>query len=395
MRGFNVRPGLIRLERPSSSFSMLWVLLAVACLLAGLLKSPALARYAEQRFHTSTTTSLEALARELEQCSQSARNMFALRLQTLDRAVVFGLQELTHQEVSQQQAAQAASLAASEQRIALLQQTVQDYAARVQKNPKKSKLNADDAAQASMSPRTIEPQLPTPFKSDYADHKLVLSAGDRVLFIGDSLMQGVAPHAAAALKKQLPGIFTLDLSKQSTGLAYPGFYDWPATAARAITQHRINTLVVFMGANDFYDMPVSGKKYVVGTPQWQTAYTQVVFSMIAFAQAQKVRVVWMEMPPMDKPILRERVPALNAAFLNAVTAQKARWVPSQDLLSDAGGAYKKFIPNAQGAAIQMRLDDGVHFTVAGQKRLAGRLLAQFSLPASSSVSATSFAAVKP
>jgi uncharacterized protein len=106
----------------------------------------------------------------------------------------------------------------------------------------------------------------------------------------------------------------------------------------------------------------------------------VVLSMIAFAQSQKVRVIWMEMPPMDKPILRDRVSVLNAAYLAAVTAQKARWVPSQDLLSDVNGAYKKFIPNTQGAAIQMRLDDGVHFTIAGQKRLATRLLAQFALP---------------
>ena len=84
---------------------------------------------------------------------------------------------------------------------------------------------------------------------------------------------------------------------------------------------------------------------------------------------------------MDKTILRERVPALNAVYAKSVGLHQARWVPTAELMSGPSGTYSKFLQNAQGSPVQMRLDDGVHFTVAGQKRLTDRLLAQFAWPA--------------
>src|SRR5699024_523915 len=60
------------------------------------------------------------------------------------------------------------------------------------------------------------PQLPS---------ELVVTAGDKLFFVGDSLMQGVAPRVKQSLYKS-ENIDGIDLSKQSTGLAYPKFYNW-------------------------------------------------------------------------------------------------------------------------------------------------------------------------
>ncbi|MGC6633391.1 DUF459 domain-containing protein, partial [Escherichia coli] len=76
---------------------------------------------------------------------------------------------------------------------------------------------------------------------------VILSPKDKVLFAGDSMMQGVAP----LLKRQLQtdyNISSIDLSKQSTGLAYPKFFNWPQTIAnRLASDDSIKLLVVFLG----------------------------------------------------------------------------------------------------------------------------------------------------
>nr|UOP05574.1 hypothetical protein LVJ77_05595 [Conchiformibius kuhniae] len=53
---------------------------------------------------------------------------------------------------------------------------------------------------------------------------VLLAPGNTVLFAGDSMIQGVAPHLQKKLKSQYQ-IDSLNLSKQSTGLAYPKFFD--------------------------------------------------------------------------------------------------------------------------------------------------------------------------
>lgn len=51
-----------------------------------------------------------------------------------------------------------------------------------------------------------------------------LALGDEVFFVGDSLMQGVAPHMANTLRKRY-NVKSVNLSRQSTGLAYPNFFN--------------------------------------------------------------------------------------------------------------------------------------------------------------------------
>ena len=97
---------------------------------------------------------------------------------------------------------------------------------------------------------------------------IVLGQGDKVFFAGDSMMQGVAPFVERSLKKQY-GIQSVNLSKQSTGLSYPKFFDWPNTIEQTLKQQTdIRLLVVFLGPNDPWDFP-KGKKYLkFASPEW-------------------------------------------------------------------------------------------------------------------------------
>lgn len=73
--------------------------------------------------------------------------------------------------------------------------------------------------------------------------KIQLHRGDTIFYVGDSLMQGVAPHLQRLLYRQY-GINGVNLSKQSTGLAYPGFYNWPDVVEETLSTHPQIRLVI-------------------------------------------------------------------------------------------------------------------------------------------------------
>jgi len=93
---------------------------------------------------------------------------------------------------------------------------------------------------------------------------------------------------------------TLDLSKPSTGLTYPSYYDWPAVIQKTIEKEKITVLVVLMGANDTWDMILNGRYEPFGSSKWQSIYSSRIESIISLAHLQHIRVVWLGAPNMGK-----------------------------------------------------------------------------------------------
>ncbi|WP_051279285.1 SGNH/GDSL hydrolase family protein [Chitinilyticum aquatile] len=225
-----------------------------------------------------------------------------------------------------------------------------------------------------------QPVSPTLFNGRHTqDGKIILTPQDKVLFIGDSMMQGVAPHAIRTLQRDY-GIASIDASRQSTGLTYPSYFDWPKTVKTLVPQHGITTLVVFLGANDTWDMILDGKYERFGTPLWQSQYEARIRDILQFAQANKVEVVWLGAPPMGKDKINSGVPTLNQLFEKGSRENQARFVPTQNIVGNGTSAYEKYRIEGE-RKVAMRTDDGVHFTRAGQLKLAETILQQFQLPA--------------
>ena len=271
-----------------------------------------------------------------------------------------------------------------------------------QPNSKNTKNTKQNSANTTTATKSITTQIIAKTKESTASYvspegQITLSETDRILFAGDSLMQGVAPHIAAMLKKQY-GITSIDLSKQSTGLAYPKFFDWPATIEKAIeksqsaaqtntqtagkTTEKITVLMMFIGANDPWDMRLDGAKFEkFYSENWQAAYTERVERIITRAHAANVKVVWVMMPPMQHDRLSLGAPKLNALYLAACQKTSARCVDTGATLSDTPNVYNAYKTNALGKRVEVRRGDGVHFTTAGHILLAQDALSVFSFVA--------------
>lgn len=201
--------------------------------------------------------------------------------------------------------------------------------------------------------------------------EILLRGGDKVFFAGDSLMQGVAPFAQKHLSSSY-GIVSLNLSKQSTGLSYPSFFDWPATIEKNLKDDpAIKLLVVFLGPNDpwdFADPENKGQILRFKTPEWEAVYRARVQRIVQSAQNAGAKIIWLGIPYMKGRKLNSQMLYLNSVLEDELRG-KVLWLPTADMLGGSADAYRDTAPY-QGKNERMRSKDGIHFTPKGQKYLA-------------------------
>lgn len=226
--------------------------------------------------------------------------------------------------------------------------------------------------------KTDAAPLPAPLPE--VDTPIEMHAGDKVLLVGDSMMQGLGPHIVSSLSRN-NGIDTTDLSRHSTGLAYPHYFNWPDTILQQLQTQQYKVLMIFIGANDTWDIVINGRYTSFGNPKWIEVYSERVEKIILTAKEYHVRLIWFGAPPMGREKMADRVPVLNQIFES--TAAKypgvARYVPTADVISSDGKTFTKFIELPERGKVLVRADDGVHFTANGQRLLAKLALSQLVL----------------
>lgn len=208
-----------------------------------------------------------------------------------------------------------------------------------------------------------------------------LEPQDRVLLIGDSLMQGLAPHLVARFKKK-DQIQTVDMSRHSTGLTYPAFYNWPNAVKKAFSEQSFDVMIVFMGANDPWDMTVKGKYIRFASTRWNEIYSERVRTILQIANEHNTRVIWLSTPPMGRDDIKGKIPQLNALYKAEIAkfANNARFIETAPVLTTDGISYSRFIELPERGSVMLRTDDGIHFTTQGHRLLSKLTLAQFRLP---------------
>ncbi|WP_259370204.1 DUF459 domain-containing protein [Pseudomonas mosselii] len=209
-----------------------------------------------------------------------------------------------------------------------------------------------------------------------------LAAGDDVFLVGDSLMQGVAPHLANSLRKRYQ-IRTVNLSKQSTGLAYPGFFNWPKTVADTLDHEpNVRLMVVFLGPNDPWDMPQGkGKPFLrFKSPEWEVAYRARIDSILEQARAHNVQVIWVGPPNMEKARLSTAMGYLSGLYQEQTALFGQHYVSANPILGYPDANFSYTVQTPQGKRVKVRVDDGIHFTITGQKMIAEQVLSLISFP---------------
>ena len=223
------------------------------------------------------------------------------------------------------------------------------------------------------SPAPSQRELPLALQP--LSDKVHLAAGDKVFFAGDSMMEGVAPHVQKWLSSQY-GIESVNLSRQSTGLSYPSFFDWPHTIEKTLREDQaIKLLVVFLGPNDPWDFPnpqPGTRGYLkFQSPEWEQVYRQRIGRIVSASQEAKVQLIWMGVPLMKSNRLNAQMRYLDGLFASEL-AGKSIWLPTATLMGGEDGQYRDSI-TINGQVVRLRSKDGIHFTIRGQQLLADQI----------------------
>ncbi|EGH7423499.1 DUF459 domain-containing protein [Campylobacter coli] len=207
--------------------------------------------------------------------------------------------------------------------------------------------------------------------------KLEVHKGDEFLFIGDSLMQGVA----IALNRDLIdlGLKANDLSKQNTGLSYKSYFDWAKATKEAFAKNpNIKYLVVLLGANDPWDIKKGGVYHRFGSDSWIDIYTYRVNEIINIAKQHHAKILWFEIPPVKKNELNEKIQILNKIYSEEILKNKQIFINTK-LFFSVNDEFSTYIKNENNKSIKMRTDDGIHFTSNGAKEMSKLLLQHITI----------------
>ncbi|HEU0187367.1 MAG TPA: hypothetical protein VFR06_05680, partial [Gallionellaceae bacterium] len=235
-----------------------------------------------------------------------------------------------------------------------------------------SSVAASESQAVALKVETELSRVPVEGRAEQQDLALA-DPNPKVLFAGDSMMQGVAPMVISRMRKDYPkGVF-VDLSKPSTGLVARRYFDWPTKIREESVKHGIQVIVMFLGPNDPWDIYEGKKRYAFPSEDWEERYRSRVDEVLDFARVSGIRVIWIGLPVMREERIKQGAKIENRIFQDEVQKYKFDYLPTEDLLGSLDDPYSKYIDDPKKGKLAVRLDDGVHFTLLGLRMISSRV----------------------
>ncbi len=200
------------------------------------------------------------------------------------------------------------------------------------------------------------------------------AAEQRILFAGDSMMQGVAPLAISALKSSHPEWRFFDESRHSTGLTVGREIDWVAKIKQEVSQRQHTVVVIFLGPNDPWDIYLRGRHLRFPSDEWEAYYAEKVAEICEYLKPRNVRLVWIGLPVMKNPRVQQGAVIQDRVFERVMAQYGFDYLSTEELLGRLDQPFTRHIIDDQGQKRLMRAPDGIHFTPDGLRRISSALV---------------------
>lgn len=210
--------------------------------------------------------------------------------------------------------------------------------------------------------------------------KRIRPAVQRILFAGDSMMQGIAPLVMRELKATHPDWLLRNESQQSTGLTVKRRLDWVEKIKKEIVQYQLTTVVVFLGPNDPWDIYERRQVIRFPSPEWEALYSARVSEICEFSKEKKVHLIWVGLPAMKEKRVHRGAVVQNPIFRDNMKRYGFDFVSTEALIGRLDQHYVRYATDANGKRINLRADDGIHFSPQGLQRIASTVLKTIDTP---------------
>jgi len=215
-----------------------------------------------------------------------------------------------------------------------------------------------------------------PKRSEPAEPKIVELPknpdAQAVLVIGDEQASEIAVGLQVAFA-DTPSIQIVDKSRANSGLVRDQGGDWPTRLTALLADRKYDFIVVMTGENDRVTFPVAqtgGKSEDVRSEKWEELYREKVKRLDTALKDSGKPFFWVGLPPMERPSLSAFASYLNGLYKPLAEQAGGLSVDSWNGFVDEDGHFDYQGPDVDGQMKRLRAYDGMHFTRAGQRKLA-------------------------
>ncbi len=204
----------------------------------------------------------------------------------------------------------------------------------------------------------------------------------RIACIGDSMIDGVWGGLLRLVSKEpcLKSRITLGrYGENGTGLTRPDHFNWTEESTKILGNFRPDLVIVSMGLNDRQGVVnVKTKaRTEYGAPDWSARYQGAVAEFLHSASATSAGLLWLGIPTMRDKTAQVDAKEKNRIYADAIKSFGNEKVVFVDAWRQPGAIdddFKVYGQDGDGAKIQIRALDGIHFTAAGYDIVAAYLL---------------------
>jgi uncharacterized protein len=208
--------------------------------------------------------------------------------------------------------------------------------------------------------RTAEPQPREVAAVEKAEN------AKRALVIGDFMATALAKGLAEAYRENA-NVVVIDATSGSSGLVRQDYFDWPGKLPSIVAEQKPDAILVMLGGNDRQTLDGSLE---LGSDAWRTAYTQRVAALADALKATGKPVIWGGLVSVESSAMSRDYSSFNGIVREQAEAKGLRYVDMWNGFADEDGKYVSVGPDVRGQSVQLRADDGLNFTRAGQRKLA-------------------------
>lgn len=220
--------------------------------------------------------------------------------------------------------------------------------------------------QPTTAPRRTAPPTPPPPAKPAVPKA---ANATRVLVIGDSLAVDLG-KALERFYAEDPNLAVFNKAIGSSGFVRTDYYDWTKTVADHIAANDFDVAVVMIGINDRQTLKSDTQSLKALTEGWTTVYKARLAQFLNELRAAGKPVIWVGLPPMQAPQFSAAMAQLSGIQRLAAFSGGADFIDIFERFADDSGNYASYGPDINGQRVRMRNSDGIHFTTAGNDKLA-------------------------
>ncbi len=196
-----------------------------------------------------------------------------------------------------------------------------------------------------------------------------------VFIFGDALAGGLWA-GGARLAPDHPRIKLNGRYREGSGLAKPRLYNWAERLLPTLESKKVDIAVVFIGTNDAQDMRRNGEYLVFNSEQWRQTYIKAVATMMSQLTENKTAVYWVEVPPVSRDDLDQRLKIISAIHREQAAKAGIRFVETRKTFTTTDGKFAINGAGVDGRIVRLRSRNGIRFIKSGNDKLASIVLDQ-------------------